>query len=186
MKKTLFILLLIGLLAGLASGAFALFTSSASVPANTFTTGTVVLSTSPSSALIAFSVMAPGDQVTAPLTVSNDGTLQLRYAMTSSSTDTDGKGLMNQLVLNIKTGVTTCTNAGFGLSGTSIYSGALASAAVGDPTPGGQSGDRTLNASANEVLCFNASLPIGTGDAYQNATTTATFTFQGEQTANNP
>jgi len=30
------------------------------------------------------------------------------------------------------------------------------------------------------------SLPLSTGDAFQNASTTATFTFDAEQTANNP
>jgi len=39
---------------------------------------------------------------------------------------------------------------------------------------------------SNEVLCFRFTLPIGTGNALQNQSTTATFTFDAEQTANNP
>jgi len=172
----------------LALGSNAVFTSTASVPANTFTTGTVVISTSPASAVITYSGMAPGDKVTAPLTVSNTGTLQLRYAVTSTTTENT---LAAQLDLTIKSGVTTCSNAGFDTDGTVVYGPAdLGSTtgidAIGDPAQGSQGGDRTVNASASEVLCFQASLPLATGDSFQGLSTTATFAFQAEQTANNP
>jgi len=172
-------------------GVLALFTDTASVPGNTFSTGTVDISTAPVSALVTFSNMAPGDKVTQPLTVSNIGSLELRYAVTSLATDADSKGLRAQLDLTIKSGVTTCTNTLFGSSGTVLYGpGDLgsdpASNVIGDPTQGAQSGDRTLAASGSEVLCFQAELPLSTGNGYQNATTTATFTFNAEQTANNP
>lgn|SRR5574341_175408 len=186
LRKSLILLIAAGLLALFIGAGSAIFTSQATVAANTFTTGTLVISTNPTSALVTFSNMAPGDQVTAPLSVSNTGSLDSRYAMTSSSDNTDGKGLRDQLVYNIKTGVTTCSNAGFGLSGTSIASGALSTAAFGNPAQGSQAGDRTLAAGATEVLCFNVSLPLSTGNTFQNATTTAVFTFQAEQTANNP
>jgi hypothetical protein len=189
LRTLLVLLLLVGLTAGFASVGSALFTSTATVDANTFTTGTVIISTTPTTAAVTFSNMAPGDQTTAPITVTNSGTLDLRYAVKSVATNADSKSLMSQLVLTIKSGVTTCTNGGFGSSGTQLYSGALGSVAginvIGDPTTGAQAGDRALSASASEVLCFNVSLPSNTGDAYQNATTTATFTFSAEQTKNN-
>ena len=179
--------------AGMTAGAssLAVFTSSAAVPANTFTAGTVILSTTPTTALVTFSNMAPGDQVTAPLTVTNSGTLALRYAVSSVATNLDTKGLMSQLVLTIKTGVTTCTTGGFAATGTNAYSGILGAATatklVGDAAQGNQAGDRVLPPTTlnSEVLCFNVSLPLVTGDALQGATTTATFTFNAEQTANN-
>ena len=189
-KKSLMLLAVAGLMAGFASAGSALFTSTATVAANTFTTGTVVITTSPTTALVTFANMAPGDQVTNPLTVSNTGSLDLRYAMTSSSDNTDAKALRDQLVLTIKSGVSSCTNGGFGASGTQVYSGALNGSFFGNPTAGNQTDDRTLAAGVNEALCFHVSLPLSTpGDGvtgYQNATTTATFTFQAEQTANNP
>lgn len=190
-RTTLVLLLAAGLLAGLASVGSALFTSTATVDANTFTTGTIILETNPTTALVTFNNMAPGDQVTAPIVVTNNGTLQLRYAVTSVATNTDNKGLRSQLVLTVKSGVTDCSNSGFGNSGTQLYSGVLGSDSpgtniIGNPAQGEQAGDRTLNAGNNETLCFNVSLPLGTSNAYQNATTTATFSFQGEQTANNP
>jgi spore coat-associated protein N len=179
--------------AGMTAGAssLALFTSSASVPANTFTAGTVVISTSPATALVTFAGMAPGDQVTAPLTVTNAGTLALRYAVSSVATNADTKAVMSQLVLTIKTGVTTCTTAGFAATGTQAYSGVLGALTttklIGDAASGAQAGDRALppTTSNTEVLCFNVSLPLATGDTFQGATTTATFTFDAEQTANN-
>jgi Camelysin metallo-endopeptidase len=185
-RKSLVVLIAAGLLAMLVLTGMAIFTSTATVSNNTFTTGTLVLTASPTSTAITYSNMAPGDQVTAPIAMNNTGSLDLRYAMTSTSTNTDGKNLANQLVLQIKSGVTTCTNAGFGASGTQVYSGTLASAAFGNPAQGQQAGDRALTAGTNETLCFNASLPLATDNTFQNATTTATLTFSGEQTANNP
>jgi len=182
----------VGLLAGLgAFGALSIFTSTASVPGNAFTTGTVDISTSPASALITYSGMVPGDKVTQELTVSNEGSLQLRYAVTSLATNTDSKGLRSQLDLTIKSGVTTCTNAGFDTDGTLLYDtadlgGDPAINVIGDPTQGADTGDRTLAASASEALCFQVELPSSTGDAYQDAATTATFSFEAEQTVNNP
>jgi spore coat-associated protein N len=166
----------------------AVFTGTANVPANTFTTGSVIISTNPTTALVTFAAMAPGDQVTAPITVSNDGTLALRYAVSSVATNADTKGLKDQLVLTIKSGVTTCDNANYAATGVQLYSGDLDSTAgklIGDAATGADPGDRTLASLANEVLCFHVSLPILTGDAFQAATTTATFTFAAEQTKNN-
>lgn len=167
---------------GAAAYSLALYTSTAAVDANIFTSGTIVIGTNPATALLTAGAMMPGDTVSGSLVVSNTGTGQLRYAMTSSSTNTDAKGLMNQMTLAVKTLGTSCV----AFDGTSLYAGTLASAAFGNPAAGAQAGDRTLNAAATETLCFQASLPLNTGNGYQGATTTTTFTFSAEQTANNP
>ena len=130
--------------------------------------------------------MAPGDVVTNPVTVSNAGSLAMRYALSSVATNTDSKGLKDQLALAIK-----AEDAGGGCSaftGTSLYSGDLDSTAgklIGDSATGAQAGDRSLAAGISEVLCVRATLPSGTGNAFQGAATTATFTFDAEQTKNN-
>jgi len=189
-KKILFTLIAVGLLSAMSGlGGLAVFTDQATVDGNTFTTGTVDISTTPDTALVTLSDMAPGDEVTAPLTVNNDSTtLELRYAVTSTTTEDT---LAAQLDLTIKEDVTTCTNAEFDTDGTVRYGAAdLGSIAginvIGDPATGAQAGDRVLAASANEVLCFNVVLPLTTDDTYQGLTTTATFTFDAEQTINNP
>ena len=160
----------------------ALFTDSQAAGGNAFTTGTITLGLNPTSAIFSSGAMMPGDSANGSLVVSNTGTAQLRYAVTSSSTNADGKGLNAQLTVTIRTLGTSCAV----FDGTSLFSGTLSTAAFGDVTPGAQAGDRTLAAASNETLCFRATLPSGTGNAFQGATTTATFTFQAEQTANNP
>lgn len=187
-RKLMATIVVLAAFAGLLSlGVLALFTDTASVPSNTFTAGTVDISTSPASALVTFSTMAPGDQVTNPITVSNAGNLELRYAVTSTTTENT---MAAQLDLTIKSGVTTCTNAGFGVDGIVLYAPAdLGNTTpinvVGNPATGDQGSDRVLAAAGSEVLCFNVSLPLSTGNAFQGSTTTATFDFQAEQTANN-
>ena len=161
----------------------ALFTDDATVDDNTFTTGTIDISTTPATALFTVGAMMPGDSVFGQLNVANGGTAQLRYAMTSSSTD-DSQHLAAQVSLEIRQKAAgTC--AGDFTGAVVMSSTALSAAAFGDPSPGSDTGDRILNASASENLCFKASLPGSTDDSYQGATTTTTFTFQAEQTANN-
>jgi hypothetical protein len=165
----------------------AIYTDTEAVGNNTFTVGTLDISASPASALFTATAMAPGDSVTAPLTASNDGSLALRYAIESETTE---DVLAAQLDLTIKSGVTTCDNTDWDTDGTILYNGILGSttveALVGDKTQGADTGDRTLAASANEGLCFHVELPLSAPDASQGVTTTATFTFYAEQTINNP
>jgi predicted ribosomally synthesized peptide with SipW-like signal peptide len=164
------------------STTMAIFTDQVVVGSNTFSTATVDISATPASSFISFTSMLPGDTVTQPLTVSNSGTADFRYAATSTATNPDGKNLAGAINLIVKTQGTSCS----AFDGTTLYSGALNGFAFGNPAPGNQSGDRTLTAGSSEVLCFRASLPIGTGNTYQNATTTFSVTFDAEQTANNP
>lgn len=164
----------------------ALFTDSAAVDSNTFTTGSVDINAAPATALVAATAMAPGDQDTAPLTVSNDGTLDLRYAVESTTTEDT---LAAELVLTIKSGVTTCDDANWAATGTTLYSGRLGSMAtdaiIGSSAAGADVGDRTLTAGNSEVLCINVTLPLSTTTG-EGVTTTATLNFIAEQTANNP
>jgi predicted ribosomally synthesized peptide with SipW-like signal peptide len=179
---------------GLAVGApwavtSALFSDSASVGSNAFTSGSVDISTDPASALLSLSGMAPGDSETAPMVVSNDGSLAQRYSLTSTATNADSKGLKNQLVLTIKSVDATLPGTPCDdFDGSQLYTGDLdgsSGVVLGDITAGDQSGDRALAASAEETLCFKVALPSSTGNEYQDAATTATFVFDAEQTANN-
>ena len=189
LKAALVLALSLSAVAIVATGA--VFTDSEAIGANAFTTGTIDLSVAPATAVVTFSDMLPGDVVTAPITVSNEGTVEYRYSVTSEADDTDGLGLAAQLDMTIKTGVTACTNGGFGTDGAVVYGAAdLGSAAgidvIGDPSQGADTGDRTLAASDDEVLCVQVTLPLATGNAYQGAATTAQFTFDAEQVANDP
>jgi hypothetical protein len=167
----------------------ALFTDQESVTAD-FTTGTIALDAAKIDALVlTVTALMPGDSITDDVVVENDGTAELRYAMTTSTTNPDTKLLRDVLTLTVKTvDVTTPLTPCDDFDGaTTLYDGVLGAttAGFGDVTPGAQGGDRTLAAAANETLCFRVSLPSGTTDSYQGATATTTFTFDAEQTAFN-
>ena len=144
-----------------------------------FSTGTIDLEASPS-AVFSVAGLIPGDAGSTTITIANTGTGALRYAMTSTSTDADGRGLRDQLALSVTAG--TCPGSGAPL----VAAAPIAGAAFGDAAQGADAGDRSLSAGTSEDLCFAWSLPLSTGDAFQNAATSTTFTFVAEQTANNP
>ena len=186
--------LLVGALGVVSLGAgqlsLAVFTDTETVT-GTFSSGSVILDDVKIDALtLSTAGMVPGDTVTDDVVVENDGSVQLRYALSTSSTDPDTKGLRDALTLTVKElDVTTPGTPCNDFDGASVLTATVlgaSGAGFGNPAVGAQAGDRTLAAAANETLCFRVTLPSGTGNAYQAATTTTTFTFDAEQTANNP
>jgi spore coat-associated protein N len=182
MRRILFPLLVIGLAGGLftlGSGAF--FTDTATDTGNTITTGTVDISIAPTTAILTASNMAPGDTINGSILVKNSGTLQLRYALKSTTTE---NALAAQLDMTVKTEGTGCNNFdGTTLYGPDDFGNTTGKAIFGDlSTHAG----RTLAPSASETLCFRVTLPTSTGNSFQDSSTTATLTFDAEQTANNP
>jgi len=145
-----------------------------------FATGTIDINSNPA-VLTAVSGMMPGDQSTQALTISNDGSGDLRYAMSVTATNALGGALQ----LTVKG-----EDAGGGcaaFTGTSVLAiTTLNGAGWGSSVQGFQAGDRNLAAGTNEVLCFRVSLPLSAADTLQGASSAATFTFNAEQTANNP
>ena len=165
----------------------AIFTDTQSVGANTFTAGTIDVLAAPASAVVSFSAMAPGDESVGALTVTNAGSLQMRYAITSVTTE---NVMAADLDMTIKTGVSTCTSVGFGVDGAIVYGPAdLGSTTginvIGNPATGSQAGDRVLAGAANEVLCIKVALPLAIGNTSQGVTSTASLDLAAEQTANN-
>ena len=178
-RRALIALLLSASLATMGAGAMSLAVfSDSQASTGAWSTGTIVLGVSPSTAFSATNIM-PGASGSQDITVSNSGTGALRYALSTSATNTDGKGLAGQMTLTVSTG--TCASPG-----TTLYNNALGSAAFGSSAQGAQTGDRTIAAGASENLCFAWAFPLASGNGFQNAATTATFTFDAEQTANNP
>jgi hypothetical protein len=198
-RKRLWRSMLILGVSGIAGGVLlvsALFTQTADVPNNVFSSGDVDISTSPDTTLLTMSNGAPGDRVSAPLTVSNDGSLELRYSVTSLTTGS--AELAAQLDLTIlKSSMACSTPAEFDAAYAAadpadvLYDGGVlgthvtATNVVGDPTAGSDAGDRTLAAAANEVLCFSVLFPSGSGNEFETLSTTAEFAFISEQTKNN-
>ncbi len=177
----------------------ALFTSSVAQGSNNFTTGTgtLTLTNGTGATIFPFNVtgMMPGDNKVAAVAVNNTGNATMRYSVTATATNPDTKSLASQLQVTVKgQDATTGTRPCGSFDGTVLQSPAtpvtLSSAAtvnvLGDPTAGAQAGDQTVAGSGNQQLCIGVALPIGTTSSYQGATTTVTFNFAGEQTANNP
>ena len=128
--------------------------------------------------------MLPGDRTIQPLTITNAGAAEFRYAMSTVADNLDTKNLRDQLSLTIRVKTANpCANE----DGVVIFGpAALTGGFFGSAAQGADAGDRVLAGSASEVLCFTADLPLSTGNAFMSAATTATFTFDAEQTANNP
>ena len=168
----------------------AVFSDTDSVGGNVFSTGTVTIGASPASAVVTFSDMAPGDSVVGDMTVSNDGTLELRYAVTSTTTENTLAAQLDFTIWDEAEEADGGTDCNASAPVTVLYGAAdLGSTsgidAIGDPAQGSQSGDRTLSASTSEVLCFLVALPSSSGNSYQGLSSTSTVAFQAEQTANN-
>ena len=194
-----------GLAALLGVASQAIWTDTAIVGSNDFTTGCVSINATPtSSPLVTFTTppMAPGDAdpVTGgnTLNVSNACTLELRYA--AEVTVSPVNALQSELKLTIRLddstvgGDATPADPCDEFDGTPLYpTGDLATTdgidepLFGNKAAGPDAGDRVLAASpTNEDLCFRVELPTGASNAAQSLSTTTTFTFYAEQTANNP
>jgi hypothetical protein len=177
-RRALVTILLAASLATFGAGAMSLarFTDQEAVD-GTWSTGTIILGVDAGVSFTAVDIL-PGDTGTKTITVENNGTGDLRYALSTSATD-DGSALADQIALTVREGA--CPSAG-----TVVYTGPLGDAEWGDPAQGEQGGERDLAAGLTEDLCFAWSFPLLSGNAYQDKTTTATFTFDAEQIDNNP
>jgi hypothetical protein len=173
----------------LATGALFEDSANASV---TYTTGDVEIEANgqASTTLAAASNLAPGDTTYRPVSITNVGSLDLRYAV-SGVTTSQTKNLSNALRYTIYRGLTVgeC-NSGTTGGGTAVVSnatiGMTASALIGDPAPGPQGGERVINAGdPADILCVAMELPIATTSAFAAANATVTLTFDAEQTRNN-
>jgi hypothetical protein len=175
-RRALLAVLLASSLATLGAGAMSLavFTD-ADVTDGAWSTGSISLVAGPS-ATFGAAAMFPGDKGEQTVTVLNDGTGELRYAMTS--TETDPGNLLDVMTVEIFAGACDA-------KGASLFSGAFSAAALGSATQGSQAGDRVVAAGATDSLCFAWELPLDTGDAFQTVSATTVFNFIGEQTANN-
>jgi predicted ribosomally synthesized peptide with SipW-like signal peptide len=179
-RRGLIALLLTLSVATVGAGAFSLaYFTDTDNGTGSFTAGTIILGINPTT-VYNVTNMFPGDVQNATVTLTNSGTGQLRYSMTTA-VDT-GPALAGQLTAVVKSKGTSCA----AFDGTTLYTGVLSGAAFGNPAVTGDVGDPTLNSGSNTDVCFRVTMPTGTGNTFQGATTTLTFTFDSEQTANNP
>lgn len=145
-------------------GTFAIFTSTASNQGNTFAAGTVKISLDKPDGTKYFDIsnIAPGDSGSSAVTVTNNGTLELRYDIAKSLTGDLASGA-NPLNVHVYT------------------DSAMTQEVVPAPT-----NDRVLAANGgHETLYVKWSLPKEAGNEYQGKSATFGLTVNAEQTKNN-
>lgn len=200
------------------TGSGAYFSHTVTNSGNAFTAGTVEISATDdgSAPFVPFAVpaMAPGSSAFAPLTITNTGSLSLRYSIVSTLTAKsaasgglqDGTQFAKDLQLfgSIDPALTPAHCAAETGAGDSaiadaeenpIIAESLADSSatigtpvnvMGNPAPGAQSGDRTLAPGASETICLQITLPAATAaNADQGASMAFTLGIDAEQTKNN-
>jgi spore coat-associated protein N len=174
----------------LATGA--VFQDSANA-AVSFASGNVAIQAngSASVALAPATNLAPGDTVYRAVTVTNTGSLDLRYAITGQTTS-ETKSLSTVLQYTIYAGVAAgpCGLGNVGAApaiASNKVIGLAVTPLVGDTTIRQQPGDRNLVAGpgGSEDLCVAMTMPITTTSAFASATANAKLTFDAEQIINN-
>jgi hypothetical protein len=156
-------------------GALADFTATSANTGNTFTTGTIGISSAaaPTALPMTLSAMKPGDSIVRNVTISNTGSLDATYTLATSATtssvlDTDATNGLQLLVKRCDSGFTTC--------GTTVYSGAIVTTAV-------SMGVTLAGSSGKDYLQLTVSLPSSAGNSFQNKSSTISFTWTATQTA---
>jgi hypothetical protein len=132
--------------------------------------------------------LAPGASTRVHQVVENSSDGPLRFALSSSTAEHDGKGVREVVRVTIKTadrssGAASCDS----FDGATLYSGPLGatSAGFGDPRIGGHNGDRLLPAGEREMLCFEIKMPLDAGNEFQGASASSVWTVALEQVAGN-
>jgi len=169
-------LLLIGVQADPSAAAtLARFSTSVESVANQFSAGTVHIADHlAAGTTLSMNDLVAGDSFDAELTIDNSGTLGLNYALSALTSGDAALASALELTVRARTSHPCATR-----DGVVLYAGSLASAALGDPAHGVQSGDRTLAAGSSETLCFTLEVP--TTVTAQDTSVTAMFSFNAEQ-----
>jgi hypothetical protein len=133
--------------------------------------------------------LAPGAATRGRHIVANTSRQRVRYALSSSSVNGDGKGLRDVVRVTIKTADRSSGSAAScdSFDGSTLYSGRLGatSAGFGDARIGGHAGDRVLAPGQHEALCFEIGMPLDAGNEFQGAITASVWTIATEQVAGN-
>lgn len=152
--------------ATLATGA--LFVETEVVDGNTFTSGALDLTVSPAEHRFEVTGMAPGDQVSEPVAVTNSGTVDLTYTVTVARADDSGH-LAQALHTDLRDDVGRSLVASTGLTD-------AAPAVTGTVTG-------RLEAGATDVLEASVALPLEAGNGYIGADAALMWTFDAVQIA---
>jgi spore coat-associated protein N len=158
---------------GITVGSGANFTASAANPGNVFTTGTLLIGDSSSSALLNATGLKPGDSSSATVDITNTGSLDGDFALKTANAG-GYTALLGQLDISVvDCGAWTSTAPSCTTGTTSVYSGkvnALTNASLGSFAGG-----------IKHRYKFTATLPSSTDDTFQGRTAQVDFTWSATQ-----
>jgi hypothetical protein len=175
-RRTLGALAVVLAAVGITVGSGANFTASAANPGNAFSTGTLVIANSPSTAILSASGLKPGDSSSATVDITNTGSLAGDFALKTSNAGGANPTLLGQLQLVVlDCGAWTTTTAPDCSTGTTTekYSGTisgLTNAALGNYAGG-----------IKHRYKFTATLPGTTDDTWQGKSATVQFDWSATQ-----
>jgi spore coat-associated protein N len=172
-RRTLAALAVVLAAVGITVGSGANFTASAANPGNVFTTGTLVITDSSSTALLNASGIKPGDSSSSTVDITNTGSLAGDFTLKTANA-TGYSALLGQLDLTVvDCGAWTTTAPNCTTGTTNVYTGkvnALTSASLGNYAGG-----------IKHRYKFTATLPSSTDDTYQGRTAQVDFTWSATQ-----
>jgi hypothetical protein len=173
---------------GLASTA--LFTDSRTTGAAAVASGSVALNVGgTASTALAATALAPGDAKYAVVTVTDAGSLALRYSGAVSWSVSNALTQSVQLsIRSVPSPAATCDASltwGTGDLASNVTAPSTTAALFGSAVTGQQAGDRLLAAATSESFCVREVLPATATNSVANLTATLTLQFDAEQTANN-
>ena len=185
LSKVLGTLLVIGISGSTVSyGTFATFTAQSSNTGNTFSTGTLALTTLPASgtAILSLGNMKPGDSIARGVTVENSGSINA--SLTLSTSTVAPTLLTSDATHGLKLLVEKCVTAFGGTTPETCTGGS----AVSIPTQtviGTNMALPALNAGAanKHYYLVTVSLPSTAGNTFQGLTQTVAFTWDATQVA---
>ena len=158
---------------GITVGSGANFTASAANPGNAFSTGTLVIANSPSTALLSLSGMKPGATASSTVDITNTGSLAGDFALKTAN-PTGSTALLGQMQLTVlDCGAWTASAPDCSSDTTSIYSGTvsgLTNSSLGNYAGG-----------IKHRYKFTATLPLATNDTFQGLSAGIDFAWSATQ-----
>ncbi len=133
--------------------------------------------------------LAPGEPLVETIEVTNEGSLELRYAVTAETLSHTHANELTVTVWNLATKQDAGPDCGTQppastLFGPATLGSARAARLIGDSAQGAQAGDRTLTPGASETLCIQM-IALVRADGSSWSGSTPVFNFNAEQTDNN-
>ena len=172
-RRTLGALAVILAAVGITVGSGANFTASAANPGNAFSTGTLVIANSPSTALLSVTGMKPGDSPSSTVDITNTGSLAGDFVLKTANTTGYAALLAQMDLVVLDCGAWTVSAPGCSSGTTTVYTGkvsGLTSASLGNYAGG-----------IKHRYKFTATLPGSTDDTFQGRTASVDFAWSATQ-----